>query len=108
LVPDQVAQINKVVLPVKTNGVAGSATNALLSFAPPPPKPAYSAIVLQGITWIEKRPLALINGNTFAVNEVGVVKVDGTNLTLRCLAIQRTSARVSVGGVMQELKLPER
>jgi hypothetical protein len=108
LVPDQVAQINKVVLPAKTNGVAGSATNAVLSFAPPPPKPAYSAIFLQGITWSEKRPLALINGNTFAVNEEGKVKVAGTNLTLRCLAIQRTSVRVSVGGVVQELKLPER
>jgi hypothetical protein len=102
LVPDQIAQINKVVLPPKTNGVSAPGFPVLQ------PAPAYSAIVLQGITWSEKRPLALINGNTFGVNEEGRVKVGGTNQTLRCLEIQKTSVRVRVDGIEQELKLSQR
>ena len=108
LVPDQIAQINKVVMPSKTNGVAGPATNGVLAFAAPPVAPVYSSIVLQGITWSEKKPLALINGNTFEPNEQGRVKVGGTNVAVRCLSIQKTSVRISVGGVEQELKLQSR
>jgi len=108
LVPDQVAQINKVVMPPTTNSVAGSATNEAFTFTAPPPAPAYSAIILQGITWSEKRPLALINGNTFGVNEEGRINLGGSKVTIRCLTIQTNAVRIRIGGEEQELILRSR
>jgi len=106
LVAGEIGQITKVAMPVKTNAVAATNGPGLITSAPVLPE--YAAIILQGVTWSEKMPLALINGKTLAVNEEGRIKVGGTNLMIRCVAIERTLVRIQAGGEERELKLPAR
>jgi hypothetical protein len=52
-----------------------------------PSASAPTTIKLQGILW-GSTPTAIINGHSFAVNDLFKVKVGGTNVTIRCLSIQ--------------------
>jgi hypothetical protein len=69
--------------------------------------PAPAVIKLQGILW-GNAPTAIINGCSFSVNDVNKVKFGETNVTLRCLAIQRDSVFIQNvrSGQEQELRLP--
>jgi hypothetical protein len=71
-----------------------------------PPAPA--VLKLEGIMW-GNSPVAIINGHSFFLNDTGIVKIGGTNLTLRCMAIQKNSVRIqnAVSGTEQELDLPK-
>jgi hypothetical protein len=54
-------------------------------------------------------PSAIINGHTFMVNDVGPVRLGGTNVTIRCVAIQKDSVRIQevASGQEQQLDLPK-
>jgi hypothetical protein len=69
--------------------------------------PAPAVIKLDGVLW-GSRPVAIINGRSFLANDLGLVKVGGTNVTIRCLGIQKTSVRIQNvdSGKEQELYLP--
>jgi len=71
------------------------------------PAPAPAIIKLDGILW-GSRPVAIINGRSFLANDRNPVKVGGTNVTIRCLGIQKTSVRIQNvdSGKEQELSLP--
>lgn len=66
---------------------------------------AEDALVLQAVIWAKVRPLALINGRTFEVQEQGSVRVGKTNVILRCLAISQDSVRVKIVSSGQEQQL---
>jgi hypothetical protein len=103
LVAGETAQITKVAMPVKTNAVP--ATNRVVLAATQPAAPEYAGIILQGITWSEKAPLALINGKTLGANEEARIRVGGTNLVIQCVEIRKSLVRIRVAGVEQELAL---
>jgi hypothetical protein len=68
-------------------------------------KPEATDLELKGITWSPARPMAVINGRSFEVNELGQVRVAGTNLAVQCLAIARDSVRVKLISSGQERQL---
>jgi hypothetical protein len=70
-------------------------------------KPAPAILKLDGVLW-GSRPVAIINGRSFMANDLNPVKVGGTNVIIRCLGIQKTSARIQNvdSGKEQELSLP--
>lgn len=73
-----------------------------------PPAPAPATIKLQGVLW-GNHPVAIINGRSFFANELNRVKIGGTtNVTIRCLEIQKQSVRIQNidSGKEQELLLP--
>ncbi|MFZ0829116.1 MAG: hypothetical protein WAO02_17010 [Verrucomicrobiia bacterium] len=63
-------------------------------------------IKLDGIMW-GSRPMAIINGRSFMAHDQNPVKVGGTNVTIRCLGIEKTSVRIQDvnSGKEQELRL---
>jgi len=72
-----------------------------------PPAPVPATIKLQGVLW-GNRPVAIINGCSFFVQELKPVKIGGTNVTIRCLEIREKSVRIQNvdSGKEQELSLP--
>ena len=66
-----------------------------------------SILKLQGIMQ-GNPPVAIINGHSFFLNDVSAVKIGGTNVTIRCVAIQSNSVRIQnvASGKEQELALP--
>ena len=73
---------------------------------PPAAAPVPAVLKLEGVTW-GSRPMAIINGCSFLANDQNPVKVGGTNVTIRCLGIQKTSVRIQDvhSGKEQELRL---
>jgi hypothetical protein len=55
-------------------------------------------LVLKAIIWDEKRPLALVNDRTLALNEEARVRVGNTNLLVRCVGITSGAVRLRVAG----------
>jgi hypothetical protein len=74
---------------------------------PLPSAPGPATLKLQGI-FLGAIPTAIINGIPFGVNDVNQVKIAGTNVTVRCLAIQKDFVRIRNmdAGKEQELRLP--
>ena len=68
--------------------------------------PIPTVLKLDGVMW-GSRPVAIINGRSFLANDQNPVKIGGTNMMIRCLGIQKNSARIQdVGsGKEQELRL---
>ncbi len=68
--------------------------------------PVPTVIKLDGIMW-GSRPVAIINGCSFLANDQNPVKIGGTNVTIRCLGIQKNSVRIQDihSGKEQELHL---
>lgn len=68
--------------------------------------PAPAIIKLQGISW-GNPPSAIINGRSFFANDLLKIKVGATEVTIRCLAIQKNSVRIQNvdSGKEQELLL---
>ena len=67
-----------------------------------------TAINLQGIIW-GGSPVAIINGHSFFLNDVNDIRLGGTNVAIRCEAIEPRRVRVQnlASGKSQELELPE-
>jgi hypothetical protein len=97
----QVDQLRDVKMPATKSATGSPAVYARTN------KPAPAIIKLDGIMW-GSRPVAIINGHSFLANDLGPVKIGGTNVIIRCLAIQKSSVRIqNVGsGKESELGLP--
>ena len=67
--------------------------------------PIPDTLVLKGISWVQPRPVAMINNRTLGVNEQGRVRVGNTNVTIRCLAIQPDAVRIRIVGSGEEREL---
>jgi hypothetical protein len=87
-----------------TNVAVESRGSALVS----PPQKLPREAVLQGIMWSKAQPMAIISGNTFTAMQRGQLKLDGTNLLIRCLEIRTNSVLIQFegSGDKQELVLP--
>lgn len=66
-----------------------------------------TAIHLQGIIW-GGTPVAIINGHSFYVSDVNDVRLNGTNVSIRCESIEPRRVRIQnlSSGKSQELELP--
>jgi hypothetical protein len=67
--------------------------------------PAPDKLILKGISRTKTGFLALINDNSFEPGESGKVRVGGTNITIRCLAISDNSVRIQIVGSSKEEEL---
>jgi hypothetical protein len=72
----------------------------------PAPAPGLAVIKLDGIFW-GTRPVAIINGRSFLANDLSPVKIGRTNVTIRCLEIEKSLVRIQEvnTGKEQELHL---
>ena len=72
-----------------------------------PPISYLSYLSLKGISLLEGRKLALINGTTIAEGELAEIRLSGQLLKIRCREIRERSAVVEIegGGEIKELKL---
>jgi hypothetical protein len=77
--------------------------------ANPLPPVAPAVLKLEGILW-GNLPSAIINEKSFFAGDSGNVKLNGTNLAIRCTAIQKNSVRIQdvISGKEQELDLPKK
>ena len=59
--------------------------------------------------WDPARPLALINDRAFAPGDEGRIRLADTNLTLRCVSVQKDRVRIRIlsSGEEQELVLKQ-
>jgi hypothetical protein len=67
--------------------------------------PVPDTLVLKGIIWDQRRPLALINDRAFSPNEEATVRVGNTNVVVRCLTISPDSVQLRVAGALEEQTL---
>jgi hypothetical protein len=90
----------------KSVSVHPATHNGSNNFNLPAPTPVSATIKLQGILW-GNRPTAIINGRSFFANDLLKIKVGGTQVAIRCLAIQKSSVRIQNvdSGKEQELFL---
>jgi len=100
--PDDLGRIRSV---EPTGG--SSASVSVASLYSPPAQQMPDTLVLRGIVWSKKRPLALINDRGLELNEEAKVSIGKTNTAVRCLEINRDSVRIRLlaSGEEQELKL---
>jgi hypothetical protein len=82
-----------------------SASNTNLSVYVGTLAPAPDTLVLKGISFSRNQPLALINNQSFAVGESAKVRVETTNVLVRCLAIGEHSVRVQIVDSGREMEL---
>jgi hypothetical protein len=98
--PTQVAAATKGATAVKAREATKTPVKA------PSPDPVWvKDIKLQGVSGGEARRFAIINGKTFAAGDGAVVKAGSKYVTLRCVAVTETSAKVTVEGVEGEREL---
>ena len=76
-----------------------------LPLNPAEPANAPDRLVLKGILWDQKKPLAIINNRTFSLNEQATVRVGTTNVLVRCLGILPDSVQLRVAGSAKEQTL---
>jgi hypothetical protein len=76
----------------------------------PQPVRAYDCLTLKAVFWDPHKPTALINQKTLAPGEEAKFPINGTNLVVRCLQIQKDGVRVRLGATGEEktLRLGER
>jgi hypothetical protein len=103
LAADDLRRIHDVELPSLAAGPATNLPAYGLKFASIP-----DTLVLKGISWVQPRPVAMINNRTLGVNEQGRVRVGKTNVVIRCLAIRPDAVRIQIigSGEERELRLP--
>ena len=65
---------------------------------PATPRPALTNLTLKGMSETKAGRFALINDNTFALNEQGRVRLGDSNVLLRCVEIRTNAAVVQVQG----------
>ena len=87
------------------NGQPGSGRTA----PPLPPPPSYAELRLKGVSRTKHRRLAIINNQTLAEGESGLVRLGQTEVKVRCVEIGDKSAIVLVGKPEErkELRLRE-
>jgi hypothetical protein len=102
---DELGRIRKVKLPQPM-----AAPLRALEAAPNPKPIAPEPLTLKAIFWQQQQSLAIINDQTFGLQQQGQVRLGTTNVTLRCLEIRKDSVRVQIVGTgqEQELALPSR
>ena len=97
---------------ISTNADPGKVTEsqALPVVAVPQPTTLPDRLMLKSVSLGGKNPLAMINQCTLAVGETGKVRLAGTNLTIRCVAIRPDSVTVELVGTgeKQELRFEPR
>lgn len=64
-----------------------------------PSQGAAKMLRLNGISGVPPHRLAIINGKTLAAGESAFLKLDGRELTVRCLSIGDNSASLSIDGI---------
>jgi hypothetical protein len=84
--------------------VAG-APKATTAAAPVTVRIGPAELKLKGILWSRNGPLALINNETLAVREERRVRIGQTNELIRCLAIDKETARILLLGSGKEMEL---
>jgi len=62
-------------------------------------------LVLKAVFWSGRNPTALINDRSFELNDQHDVAVSGTNMTVRCVAIQPQSVRIRLVRTGEEKQL---
>jgi hypothetical protein len=67
--------------------------------------PVPDTLVLKGISWVQPRPVAMINNRALGVNEQGRVRIGKTNVTVRCLSIRPDAVRIRIIGSGEEREL---
>jgi len=82
---------------------AGPATNLQVYGLKSAPLP--DTLVLKGISWVQPRPVAMINNRALGVNEQGRVRIGKTNVIIRCLAIRPEAVRIRIVGSGEEREL---
>jgi hypothetical protein len=60
---------------------------------------------LQGVIWSKTRPVAMINGRAFGVNEEGEVRLGTSNVTVHCLVIREAEVEIQVTGARERQTL---
>jgi hypothetical protein len=106
--PQTKAVETNVVATTQTNAVAtATETNAaaatqLAHRTAPPVVP--NTLTLNGITW-SRKPLASINGRTFAPQELANVRVGTNTVNIRCVAIREDSVSILKVDTGEELEL---
>jgi hypothetical protein len=81
------------------------AETALMTQPLTAPQPEPNTLVLKGILFAKHRPVALINDQAFAVKQEGTIRLNGTNLVIRCLEIRSDSVRIKVLNSNEEREL---
>jgi hypothetical protein len=100
LVAGELRRVRDVELPRVASGPATNLPAYGLKSTPIP-----DTLVLKGISWVQPRPVAMINNRALGVNEQGRVRVGTTNVIIRCLAIQPDAVRVQIVGSGEEREL---
>ena len=92
---------------IKVAATNPPAASVIIATTNPPPK-LPEKLALQGITWSKNKPIAIINGQTLRTMDQVEVRLDWTNLVIRCLEIHTNSVlvRFEASGAKQELFLP--
>jgi hypothetical protein len=93
-------RIRDVAFPARTNWPAFNLAVVRAAQAPAP-----DTLMLKGIFWDQKHPVALINDRAFALGEEGSVRVSTSNVLVRCLSISRDEVRLRVVGPDKEQTL---
>jgi hypothetical protein len=103
---DHLEELRDVKIPVR-QPVAANPINPVTYPAVFKSAPVPTTIKLEGIMW-GSHPVAIINGRSFFVQDQSQIKLAGSNVTIRCLAIQPDSVRIRnvVSGHEQNLSLP--
>ena len=71
----------------------------------PQPARTYDSLVLKAIFWDPRQPTALVNERTLAPGEEVVLRIGATNVTVRCLQIQKEAVRIRLAATGEEQTL---
>jgi hypothetical protein len=100
LVAGELRGVREIELPPLAPGPATNLAAYGLKSTPVP-----DTLVLKGISWVQPRPVAMINNRALGVNEQGRVRVGNTNVLIRCLAIRPDAVRIRIVGSGEEREL---
>ncbi len=102
-------RIRDVQITRKSPSPATNVLAAIQTYALPPVSAGPAGFVVKGISIARNRPLAMINDVTFEIQEEATIRVSGTNVLVRCVAIRPGGARIRIlpSGEERELLLAE-
>lgn len=92
-------------IPTNTNLGKVTESQALPAMAAPQPVALPDRLMLKSVSLGGKNPLAMVNQCTLAVGETGEVRLAGTNLTIRCLAIRADGVTIELVGTGEKQEL---
>ena len=97
---DELGRLRRVELPQPAAPPLGA-----LADATNPHPVARETLTLKAIFWNQQQSLAIINDQTFGLQQQREVRLGPTNVALRCLEIRRDRVRVEIVGTGQEREL---